>query len=292
MSEQVIQISAKKVAQIAGLCLFVPVLFLSTVKAGNLILGYVNDRPPSLAPPQGKFLNTRVENTALLQVAYRELFELYPPNMLSESLYTKDFLNWYETNRDGNLLRGRATSNPVLLAPPILIWEREGFRDLILLVEMNGGYKAASIRLVDQDAGWQIDKLWYVHGRKLPRRQDELAKREIPSRALHLLEKASIELLELHSPEDLTLSAYTSEFIETYSDLWDIWKENPSFGTLNPEVLDFIVIWQHTDMLDVVVKSATDAGYIVMELRLVPRGGDWKVDRLLLGPTNRARGQQ
>ncbi len=50
------------------------------------------------------------------------------------------------------------------------------------------------------------------------------------------------------------------------------------------------MIWQQSDTLDVVVRSATDAGYIIMELRLIPVEGEWKVDKLMLGPTNRAEG--
>ena len=104
----------------------------------------------------------------------------------------------------------------------------------------------------------------------------------VPADALKVARDGGQEILQGVSPDKLSVSSYTPRFAQQYAAQYSAFirpaSTKGSIGWTGTPV----VTWSGGDYIDVAMAARTQAGIVMLELRLVHQnGGRWTIDQLL-----------
>ncbi|MGD0613271.1 MAG: hypothetical protein ABSB41_17370 [Anaerolineales bacterium] len=104
----------------------------------------------------------------------------------------------------------------------------------------------------------------------------------VPPEALKAAEAGGEEILQGVDPTKLDSAPFTQEFTQQYATEYDAFiKPIRTMGLIAWEGIP-VVTWTGSGFLDVALAARTQAGIVMLELRMARvSGGAWAVDRLL-----------
>jgi hypothetical protein len=112
-------------------------------------------------------------------------------------------------------------------------------------------------------------------------RSPTINRAEVPPEAVQVAQDAGLAILGGATPDTLPAGEITPEFGDQYRTIYaavvkPMSTSSPISWTGTP-----VVTWYGDNYIDVAVAAQTEAGVLVLELRMVRQGGSWFVERLL-----------
>ena len=117
---------------------------------------------------------------------------------------------------------------------------------------------------------------WGIFGRT----QNPLS--AVPADALSIARTGGAGILRGANPEELSPALYTARFLQQYTTEYDIFIQPASLqGSIDWTGIP-VLTWSGSSYIDVAMAARTQAGIVMLELRLVRQPGDaWLIDQLL-----------
>lgn len=104
----------------------------------------------------------------------------------------------------------------------------------------------------------------------------------VPADALNIAQIGGEEILRGTPPDTLSLSLYTRRFTQQYAVEYSALIQPMSTDGTITWTGTPVVTWSGGNYIDTAMTSRTQAGIVMLELRLVHQGGnDWAIDQLL-----------